>query len=96
MLGVYEPGFGVVSCCRRHIAQGMFTRTSKKIFVYYPEYRREVSSMTELKIKTLSMQLAEKDEQLAEQKERLAEQAVELAEQAATIAKLKKQLADLQ
>ncbi len=74
----------------------LFNRASKKIFTHYPEYRREVSSMTELKIKTLSMQLAEKDEQLAEQKERLEEQAVELAEQAATIAKLKKQLADLQ
>ena len=74
----------------------LFTRASKKIFVYYPEYRREVSSMTELKIKTLSMQLAEQEEQLATYKAELAEQAVELAEQAATIAKLKKQLADLQ
>ena len=71
----------------------LFNRASKKIFTHYPEYRREVSSMTELKIKTLSMQLAEKDEQLAEQKERLAEQdeqlaayKTELADKDATIA----------
>ena len=57
----------------------LFNRASKKIFTHYPEYRREVSSMTELKIKTLSMQLAEKDEQLAEQNERLAEQDEQLA-----------------
>ena len=31
----------------------LFTRASKKIFTHYPEYQREVSSMTELKIKTL-------------------------------------------
>ena len=71
----------------------LFNRASKKIFTHYPEYRREVSSMTELKIKTLSMQLAEKDEQLAEQNERLAEQdeqlaayKTELADKDATIA----------
>ena len=64
----------------------LFNRASKKIFTHYPEYRREVSSMTELKIKTLSMQLAEKDEQLAEQKERLAAYKTELADKDATIA----------
>ncbi|MDD5999783.1 MAG: hypothetical protein PUC55_08825 [Lachnospiraceae bacterium] len=74
----------------------LFNRASKKIFTHYPEYQREVSSMTELKIKTLSMQLAEQEEQLAEKDEQLAVYKAELAEQAATIAKLKKQLADLQ
>ena len=81
----------------------LFTRASKKIFTHYPEYQREVSSMTELKIKTLSMQLAEKDEQLAEQKEQLtaykaelADQAAELAEKNAELIALKKQLASLQ
>ena len=57
----------------------LFNRASKKIFTHYPEYQREVSSMTELKIKTLSMQLAEKDEQLAEKDEQLAEQKEQLA-----------------
>ena len=41
----------------------LFNRASKKIFTHYPEYQREVSSMTELKIKTLSMQVAEQEEQ---------------------------------
>ena len=63
----------------------LFNRASKKIFTHYPEYQREVSSMTELKIKTLSMQLAEKDEQLAAYK-------TELADKEAIIAELKKQL----
>ena len=78
----------------------LFNRASKKIFTHYPEYQREVSSMTELKIKTLSMQLAEQEEQLAEQKEQLAEQKeqlaaykTELADKDAIIAALKKQLA---
>ena len=57
----------------------LFTRASKKIFTHYPEYQREVSSMTELKIKTLSMQLAEQEEQLAEKNEQLAEQEEQLA-----------------
>ena len=81
----------------------LFNRASKKIFTHYLEYQREVSSMTELKIKTLSMQLAEKDEQLAEQKEQLtaykaelADQAAELAEKNAELIALKKQLASLQ
>ena len=71
----------------------LFNRASKKIFTHYPEYQREVSSMTELKIKTLSMQLAEKDEQLAEKDEqlaayktKLADRDAALADQAATIA----------
>ena len=81
----------------------LFNRASKKIFTHYPEYQREVSSMTELKIKTLSMQLAEQEEQLATYKAELADrdvaladQAAELAEQAETIMELKKQLAALQ
>ena len=71
----------------------LFNRASKKIFTHYPEYQREVSSMTELKIKTLSMQLAEKDEQLATYKAELADKDAKLADQAAQIAALKKQLA---
>ena len=80
----------------------LFNRASKKIFTHYPEYQREVSSMTELKIKTLSMrlaeqeeQLAEKDEQLAEQKQQLAAYKTELADKEAIIAELKKQLTAL-
>ena len=76
----------------------LFNRASKKIFTHYPEYQREVSSMTELKIKTLSMKLAEKDEQLAEQKEQLAEKdeqltayKAELANKNAELIALKKQ-----
>ena len=65
----------------------LFNRASKKIFTHYPEYQREVSSMTELKIKTLSMQLAEQEEQLATYK-------AELADQAATIADKDAELAD--
>ena len=81
----------------------LFTRASKKIFTHYPEYQREVSSMTELKIKTLSMQLAEKDAALAEQEAALAEQKAalaekdaELADKDAIIAALKMQLSALQ
>ncbi|MBO5469192.1 MAG: hypothetical protein J6A03_05560, partial [Lachnospiraceae bacterium] len=74
----------------------LFNRASKKIFTHYPEYRREVSSMTELKIKTLSMQLAEQEAALAEQKAALAEKDAELADKDAMIAELKKQLAALQ
>ena len=73
----------------------LFNRASKKIFTHYPEYQREVSSMTELKIKTLSMQLAEKDEQLAEKDEQLAAYKTELADKEAIIAELKKQLTAL-
>ncbi|HCJ08230.1 MAG TPA: hypothetical protein DHV96_07680, partial [Lachnospiraceae bacterium] len=72
----------------------LFTRASKKIFTHYPEYQREVSSMTELKIKTLSMQLAEKDEQLATYKAELADRDAALADQAATIADKDAELAD--
>ena len=64
----------------------LFNRASKKIFTHYPEYQREVSSMTELKIKTLSMQLAEQEEQLAEQKEQLATYKAELADRDAALA----------
>ena len=64
----------------------LFTRASKKIFVHYPEYRREVASMTELKIKTLSMQLAEQNARLAEQDEQLATYKTELADKDAIIA----------
>ena len=64
----------------------LFNRASKKIFTHYPEYQREVSSMTELKIKTLSMQLAEKDEQLAEKDEQLAAYKTELADRDAALA----------
>ena len=81
----------------------LFTRASKKIFTHYPEYRREVSSMTELKIKTLSMQLAEQEAALAEQKAALAEKDAEiadknaeLADKDAIIAALKMQLSALQ
>ena len=73
----------------------LFNRASKKIFTHYPDYQREVSSMTELKIKTLSMQLAEKDEQLAEKDEQLAAYKTELADKEAIIAELKKQLTAL-
>ena len=73
----------------------LFNRASKKIFTHYPEYQREVSSMTELKIKTLSMQLAEKDEQLAEKDEQLAAYKTKLADKEAIIAELKKQLTAL-
>ena len=73
----------------------LFNRASKKIFTHYPEYQREVSSMTELKIKTLSMKLAEKDEQLAEKDEQLAAYKTELADKEAIIAELKKQLTAL-
>jgi len=55
----------------------------------------EVSSMTELKIKTLSMQLAEQEEQLAEKDEQLAAYKTELADKEAIIAELKKQLTAL-
>ena len=81
----------------------LFNRASKKIFTHYPEYRREVSSMTELKIKTLSMQLAEQKAALAEQKAALAEKDAEiadknaeLADKDAIIAALKMQLSALQ
>ena len=74
----------------------LFNRASKKIFTHYPEYQREVSSMTELKIKTLSMQLAEQEEQLAEKDEQLAAYKTELADKEAIIAELKKQLTALQ
>ena len=81
----------------------LFTRASKKIFTHYPEYQREVSSMTELKIKTLSMQLAEQEAALAEQKAALAEKDAEiadknaeLADKDAIIAALKMQLSALQ
>ena len=81
----------------------LFNRASKKIFTHYPEYQREVSSMTELKIKTLSMQLAEKDEQLATYKAeladkdaKLADKDAELADKDAELIALKKQLAALQ
>ena len=72
----------------------LFNRASKKIFTHYPEYRREVSSMTELKIKTLSMQLAEKDAALAEQEATLAEQKAALAEKDAELADKDAELAD--
>ena len=81
----------------------LFNRASKKIFTHYPEYQREVSSMTELKIKTLSMQLAEQEERLAEQEEQLAEKdeqlaayKAEIADQATELIELKRQLAALQ
>ena len=74
----------------------LFNRASKKIFTHYPEYQREVSSMTELKIKTLSMQLAEKDEQLATYKAELADRDAALADKDAELIALKKQLAALQ
>ena len=64
----------------------LFNRASKKIFTHYPEYQREVSSMTELKIKTLSMQLAEQEEQLAAYKAELADKDAALADKDATIA----------
>ena len=72
----------------------LFNRASKKIFTHYPEYQREVSSMTELKIKTLSMQLAEQEEQLATYKAELADKDAALADQAATIADKDAELAD--
>ena len=81
----------------------LFNRASKKIFTHYPEYQREVSSMTELKIKTLSMQLAEQEEQLATYKAELADRDAaladkdaELADKDAELIALKKQLAALQ
>ena len=64
----------------------LFNRASKKIYTHYPEYQREVSSMTELKIKTLSMQLAEQEEQLATYKAELADRDAALADKDATIA----------
>ena len=69
----------------------LFMRASKKIFKNYPEYRKEVSAMTELKIKTLSMQVAEKVDEIvpklvAEQvaeivPQRVAEQVAEIVPQ---------------
>lgn len=81
-----EVRFGNITELQQKDILELFTRASKKIFTHYPEYQREVSSMTELKIKTLSMQLAE-------QEAALAEKDAKLADQAATIAALKKQLA---
>ena len=49
--------------------------------------------MTELKIKTLSMQLAEQEAALEEQKKQLAAYQEELADKDALIASLKQQLA---
>ena len=72
----------------------LFNRASKKIFTHYPEYQREVSSMTELKIKTLSMQLAEKDEQLATYKAELADRDAALADKDAKLADKDAELAD--
>ena len=72
----------------------LFNRASKKIFTHYPEYQREVSSMTELKIKTLSMQLAEKDEQLATYKAELADRDAALADKDAELADKDAKLAD--
>lgn len=64
----------------------LFNRASKKIFTHYPEYQREVSSMTELKIKTLSMQLAEQEEQLATYKAELADRDAAIADKDAELA----------
>ena len=76
----------------------LFTRASKKIFIHYPQYQSKMSSMMELKIKTLSMQLAEMDEQLAAYRAELADKdatiadkGAELADKDVTIAALKKQ-----
>lgn len=86
----------------------LFMRASKKIFKNYPEYRKEVSAMTELKIKTLSMQVAEKvdeivpklvaeqvAEQTAEKDAELEKQRAEIAEQQAEIQSLRKKIAKL-
>ncbi len=64
----------------------LFNRASRKIFTHYPEYQREVSSMTELKIKTLSMQLAEQEEQLAAYKAELADRDAAIADKDAELA----------
>ncbi len=86
----------------------LFMRASKKIFKNYPEYRKEVSAMTELKIKTLSMQVAEKvdeivpklvaeqvAEQTAEKDAELEKQRAEIAAQQAEIQSLRKKIAKL-
>ena len=86
----------------------LFMRASKKIFKNYPEYRKEVSTMTELKIKTLSMQVAEKvdeivpklvaeqvAEQTAEKDAELEKQRAEIAAQQAEIQSLRKKIAKL-
>lgn len=57
----------------------LFMRASKKIFKNYPEYRKEVSAMTELKIKTLSMQVAEKVDEIVPKL--VAEQVAEIVPQ---------------
>lgn len=61
----------------------LFMRASKKIFKNYPEYRKEVSAMTELKIKTLSMQVAEKVDEIVPKlvAEQVAEQVAEIVPQ---------------
>ena len=61
----------------------LFIRASKKIFKNYPEYRKEVSAMTELKIKTLSMQVAEKVDEIVPKlvAEQVAEQVAEIVPQ---------------
>lgn len=86
----------------------LFIRASKKIFKNYPEYRKEVSTITELKIKTLSMQVAEKvdeivpklvaeqvAEQTAEKDAELEKQRAEIAAQQAEIQSLRKKIAKL-
>lgn len=51
----------------------LFRRASKQLFKNCPKYHEEVMRMTEPKIKTLSMQLAEKDAALAQKDEEIAE-----------------------
>ncbi len=73
----------------------LFQRASKQLFINHPKYHKEVVNMTEPKIKTLSMQMAEKDAELAKRDAELAQKEAELAEKNAEIARLKEQLAIL-
>lgn len=81
----------------------LFQRASKQLFINHPKYHKEVVNMTEPKIKTLSMQMAEKDAEIARLKEvelakrdaELAQKEAELAEKNVEIARLKEQLAIL-
>lgn len=60
----------------------LFRRASKQLFKNYPKYHEEVMRMTEPKIKTLSMQLAEltaeRDSAIAEKDSALAERDAEI------------------
>lgn len=66
----------------------LFRRASKQLFKNHPRYHREVMNMTEPKIKTLSMQLAELNTALAERDSALAEKDTVLAEKDREITEL--------